>query len=1209
MSKSQSAIDREIKRSMDSAKMDTDARAADAGAGAGSVGGGAGAGGSGSASASGSRNGPSPTKDPSKSGKSKEIDDIGELIAADIEKGYVKTVKEAFEIRGFDVNWFNPRSYNYSLLITACRARRSDIIIYFLSKDEKTPNKKLANPSHVSTSGRTDGFTALMHLLATTNDSNEDDDVRFMEALGLLLAYTKPEKKGEVGYFDINVPASDGTTYLMMAAMKRSTAVVESILKAGADIDKTDPNGDTALMCAASAGRFDVTKLLRRNGANIHAVNTQGKNILSQVRASYSLSNKKKAGFILQYMKLGVILNKEDYGVIKTWKNIISLPEISRLYKTQPRSVKKEKAAAAAATGSGAGDGGGGGGGASAGAGAGETASPETDAGDDEDSTLSTGTEDMDTTDSATKASSAKGKSKRKNGHTETENEMREETDVMKKAGRPETPPDEETEGTLKKLHSAAEKDLRQFKSYLVKYHNHPEFDINAQNKADNDRTPLMSALCSTSEGSIANVEFLIQRKYGHDKHGDRNIKNKDILDPMLDQIYVNLTDRDGNSELHLVVIHACKESNPTYRERYIKKLGILLENKRINIESVNTKGQTALQIAAKANANEIVAILEAAKDKQAKASAEKTGKRHKHKIGGDTMHRASSKSGSDDRSRPNSSPANGAGAGAGAGSAAADGLNSGSSAGKNGTPKAKTSAAASLAPAPASSPTSPRRSPSPSPKAISHVSPRPTAAALAKPAAAVAAAQPPASAAVAHAPSAAARAVAEAAVAAVAAAKAQTSAQAPAPAPAMPSPMPASSPTPTPPATGGAGAGASGAGAGAGGPEPTIAKIVTPPEAFAMAAAAMSPLFPVALPKSSAQSPAPTAAPNAAAAAVAAVDAAMAVNKARISVAEKATEAAFASLTDATIAAAEAAVSAAVQAQADAEKAHADAAKALESKKPTAAAAGAGGGGGGGAGAGTSGATAMDIDSKVADELTKASSFDEFMAKFNAGAAGSDDSFEALEKLARQREAEALALKRQVEQEQAAEAKRLFDSIQASQARRREYEQMLARMHSRKRKTPEFSDAAPVLGPTMPSAAVAAAASAGASAAAAASVASAAAKEAAAAGAGDGAGAAGSIPQNPLLVTAFQRAMQSGSGTAAIRTGAIAALISSRDQVQNAAAILSLAPGAQGQQSQPAPASGQSLAGDSASAASAPAASPSAQRRDEQGDPKRHKA
>src|SRR5215510_8725815 len=91
-------------------------------------------------------------------------------------------------------------------------------------------------------------------------------------------------------HVDVNAPEPDGTTALHWAAHQGDAdavdlllragaqsaangngAVVERLLKAGADPDTASPGGETVLMTAARAGRLDAVRALLAHGADVDA--------------------------------------------------------------------------------------------------------------------------------------------------------------------------------------------------------------------------------------------------------------------------------------------------------------------------------------------------------------------------------------------------------------------------------------------------------------------------------------------------------------------------------------------------------------------------------------------------------------------------------------------------------------------------------------------------------------------------------------------------------------------------------------------------------------------------------------------------------------------------------------------------------------------------------------------------------------------------
>jgi ankyrin repeat protein len=79
----------------------------------------------------------------------------------------------------------------------------------------------------------------------------------------------------------VDVRNVHGTTPLMLAAQQGRLEVVKALLDAGARLDRRDGFGGTALLhCAAFTGNVPTLDLLLRRGADINAVEQEGKNAL-----------------------------------------------------------------------------------------------------------------------------------------------------------------------------------------------------------------------------------------------------------------------------------------------------------------------------------------------------------------------------------------------------------------------------------------------------------------------------------------------------------------------------------------------------------------------------------------------------------------------------------------------------------------------------------------------------------------------------------------------------------------------------------------------------------------------------------------------------------------------------------------------------------------------------------------------------------------
>lgn len=97
-----------------------------------------------------------------------------------------------------------------------------------------------------------------------------------------------------------DLTASDGATPIMHALWGATWAqsgqqddrgrtydgdhagVIDALVAAGADVDRTDVNGSTALIMAAEGGRIEIVEALLRAGAQLDAVNRAGASALTQ---------------------------------------------------------------------------------------------------------------------------------------------------------------------------------------------------------------------------------------------------------------------------------------------------------------------------------------------------------------------------------------------------------------------------------------------------------------------------------------------------------------------------------------------------------------------------------------------------------------------------------------------------------------------------------------------------------------------------------------------------------------------------------------------------------------------------------------------------------------------------------------------------------------------------------------------------------------
>ena len=79
---------------------------------------------------------------------------------------------------------------------------------------------------------------------------------------------------------DVNATGDDGETALMAAATRGHSEAAQTLLDAGADVNASADNGETALMYAALRGHPDTVQALLDAGANVDARDINGETAL-----------------------------------------------------------------------------------------------------------------------------------------------------------------------------------------------------------------------------------------------------------------------------------------------------------------------------------------------------------------------------------------------------------------------------------------------------------------------------------------------------------------------------------------------------------------------------------------------------------------------------------------------------------------------------------------------------------------------------------------------------------------------------------------------------------------------------------------------------------------------------------------------------------------------------------------------------------------
>jgi ankyrin repeat protein len=282
-----------------------------------------------------------------------------QAVAKHILQGSMEPIRKAFEGEGLLINRADKKNPQMTPLMLACKAGFLDVIYYFLTGDVEVPDPdtevvynqnnfsalkvEKGNPAAMDVND----FTPLMHFLGNVETFQQEPSEKFLKVLDCLL----------VGV-EINRPAKDGVTHLMVAALKHALVVVQRLLAKGAksSIDAQNKSGDNAIMWATNERRLDTIQLLASPefGANLHSRNRKGENalflaakhgypeiidylriqkvdckgevegkkgrknnILTYIIRSQGLNIAEKINYIVSFMKEGVRLSAEDYEVLK----------------------------------------------------------------------------------------------------------------------------------------------------------------------------------------------------------------------------------------------------------------------------------------------------------------------------------------------------------------------------------------------------------------------------------------------------------------------------------------------------------------------------------------------------------------------------------------------------------------------------------------------------------------------------------------------------------------------------------------------------------------------------------------------------------------------------------------------------------------------------------------------------------------------------
>lgn len=99
----------------------------------------------------------------------------------------------------------------------------------------------------------------------------------------------------------INAKDEEGNT-LLMTVIIHCPEIAEELIKVGAELDRANNQGETALIIAAKNREYDLIRILVDSGADFNALNNEGQSVLTILRLQY-LSNPSVVGEMYKFLK------------------------------------------------------------------------------------------------------------------------------------------------------------------------------------------------------------------------------------------------------------------------------------------------------------------------------------------------------------------------------------------------------------------------------------------------------------------------------------------------------------------------------------------------------------------------------------------------------------------------------------------------------------------------------------------------------------------------------------------------------------------------------------------------------------------------------------------------------------------------------------------------------------------------------------------
>lgn len=203
--------------------------------------------------------------------------------------GHLEMIRKMAE-KGADINGITdaPHEAGMTPLHMACKYGKADIIkeLIKLGADDTIKNEKGETPAHIavckkifhkeiSEEERIEMIEALSNVDIADNDGRTPIMMLQLQDYGMAYSVTGTFLDKDV---DVNHADNNGNTVLLLHTDRHCNKdVVKELIRAGADVNAKNKNGDTALHFALVNGNTDVARFLIKKGADYNTANNKGK--------------------------------------------------------------------------------------------------------------------------------------------------------------------------------------------------------------------------------------------------------------------------------------------------------------------------------------------------------------------------------------------------------------------------------------------------------------------------------------------------------------------------------------------------------------------------------------------------------------------------------------------------------------------------------------------------------------------------------------------------------------------------------------------------------------------------------------------------------------------------------------------------------------------------------------------------------------------